>query len=532
MDRIKSRRVKGARGQRGKLLRKPFFISLLAIIALSACAPAKTFKADNNYVYSAEKITYGKAYLEIKDNTYLLHLKGSHHEMGYQYGKLLGYKFDDTLRAFESLFPKIPLGSFGRWLLNRYVYYKAGKIEKYVPAEYIEEMKGMADSFKDYNPDYRILLFFHVLHDIGHNFASSAFAVSKNAAPDGKLLIGRNADLGNRGTFDNLKTIVFYEPDKGNSFLSVCWPAMVGVISGMNDKGIVVSVMSSRSTDVSMEGMPISFLLKMILQYANTIDEAIKIISETPRMSSSSIIIGDGKNNEVVVVEASARKMAVRKSERGVIFQTNHYVSEIYKDDTKNIIARDKGDSMPRFKRLEKLITENYGRITKEKVIEFLRDHKDINNRRLPFREKGAINRIDTSYSILFSPSELRFYLAKPPGAYGRFMAFDLKGRIDGADYPEDTYIKTDAFKYELLSEDALIEAEDFISEGYLPEAVDQLKRAITYQPDNYFAYKLLGDIYLRNGLYKEAEDEYKKILEIEPPNTEIIEENRKGLKK
>ena len=505
-----------------------YIIPLLLIILLTACAPVKTFRIDSSYVYSQEKIIYNKAYLEIKDNTYLLHLKGSHREMGYQYGKLLGYKFNNTLQAFESLFPKIPMGSFGRWLLNRYVYYKAGKIEKYVPADYVEEMKGMADSFADYDPDYRILLFFHILHDLGHNFASSAFAVSEGATPDGKLLIGRNADLGNEGTFDNLKTIIFYEPDKGNSFVSICWPGMVGVISGMNDKGIVVSVMSSRSTDVSMEGMPISFLLKKILQYSSTIDEAIKIISETPRMSSSSIIVGDGKTNEAVVVEASAKKTAVRKSERGIIFQTNHYVSKIYKDDPKNIAARDKGNSMPRFMRLEKLIVENYGKITKEKVIEFLRDHKDINNRRLPYREKAGINRIDTSYSILFSPSELKFYLAKPPGAYGRFMAFDFKGRIDGADYPEDQYIKTDAFKNELLSEDALQEAEDFVKEGYLPEAVDQLKRAITFHPDNYFAYKMLGELYINIGLYKEAEAAFKKVLEIDPPNTEIIEESKK----
>jgi tetratricopeptide (TPR) repeat protein len=393
-------------------------------------------------------------------------------------------------------------------------------------------MKGMADSFADYDPDYRILLFFHVLHDLGHNFASSAFAVSKNATPDGKLLIGRNADLGNEGTFDNLKTVIFYEPDKGNSFVSICWPAMVGVISGMNDKGIVVSVMSSRSTDVSMEGMPISFLLKKILQYANSIEEAIKIISETPRMSSSSIIIADGKSNEAVVIEASARKMAVRKSERGIIFQTNHYLSSVYQDDPKNIIARDKGDSMPRFKRLEKLISENYGNITKEKVIEFLRDHKDINNRRLPYREKGAINRIDTSYSILFSPADLKFYLAAPPGAYGRFLAFNLKGRIENADYPSATILNTETFKNELLSEDALLEAEDFVKNGYLPEAIDQLKRAITFQPDNYFAYKLLGELYLKMGLNKDAEESYKKVIEIEPPNTEVIEESKKGIER
>ena len=509
---------------------KKYFIYLLFILLIS-CTANRVINKHNNYNYSIERVTYGKGYLEIKDNIFILHLKGSHHEMGYQYGKLLGYKFDDTLRAFESLFPKIPMGAFGKWLLDRYIYYKARKIEKYVPAEYIEEMKGMADSFKDYDPDYRILLFFHVLHDIGHNFASSAFAVSGEATQDGRILVGRNADLGNRGTFDNLKTIVFYEPDKGNSFVSICWPAMVGVISGMNDKGIVVSVMSSRSTDVSMEGMPISFLLKKVLQYANNIDEAVKIISETPRMSSSSIIIGDGKSNEAVVVEASARKMAVRRSERGVIFQTNHYLSSVYQDDPKNIIARDKGDSMPRFKRLEKLINENYGRITAEKVIGFLRDHKDINNRRLPFREKGAINRIDTSYSILFSPADLRFYLAAPPGAYGRFIAFDLKGRIDGAGYPEDPYVKTEPFKNELLSEDALLEAEGFIKNKYFPEAVDQLKRATTYQPDNYFAYKLLGELYLEMGLNKEAKEAFKRVIAINPPNTEIIEESRKGLR-
>jgi tetratricopeptide (TPR) repeat protein len=131
----------------------------------------------------------------------------------------------------------------------------------------------------------------------------------------------------------------------------------------------------------------------------------------------------------------------------------------------------------------------------------------------------------------LFSPSELKFYLAKPPSAYGRFRAFDLEGRIAG-DYPDDPLIKTDAFKNELLSENALVEAEDFIKNGYLPEAVDQLKRAITYQPDNYFAYKLLGELYLKTGLSKDAEEAFKKAIELDPPNTEVIEESRKGLKK
>ena len=84
--------------------------------------------------------TCGEGRLEERDGLRILHLKGTPYEMGYQHGVLL----HDEVRAglqdgiYEELVQGSPISHF---LLLRH----ARHVHSYVPLEYREEMRGLAD---------------------------------------------------------------------------------------------------------------------------------------------------------------------------------------------------------------------------------------------------------------------------------------------------------------------------------------------------------------------------------------------------
>jgi Tfp pilus assembly protein PilF len=57
---------------------------------------------------------------------------------------------------------------------------------------------------------------------------------------------------------------------------------------------------------------------------------------------------------------------------------------------------------------------------------------------------------------------------------------------------------------------------------GMNEEAQKELKRVITFDPSNVIAQKILGDIMKEEGRIDAYQENYKKILEIDPLNEEI----------
>lgn len=387
--------------------------------------------------FSTEKGVYGKGYLEERSGILVLHLKGSPYEMGYQHGMLTKHLMEKTKKAFDEAVPPIKGGRIGEWIVRKYLFWKLEKMEKYVPEEFIEELKGMAHSVTEREVDYREILLYHALRDIGQvlacpvrsnsdfsrnasdrprryesyqrgehqrtsNGACSSFVVLPLATKNRELIYGRNFDFLKGGSLENLVT--FYEPDKGNSFVSIGWPGMIGVVSGMNDKGLTVGILTAYSKDVSFDGLPSCLLMRKVLQYANNIEEAKEIIIQSKRTGPNIILLADGR--EALVVECSATKYAIRKPQDGLLFSSNHFLSPIYENDKKRKRALESGDSEARYKRMEKLLKENYGQIDVEYGIKILRD--------------DVICKENTIHSVIFLPRTLEFLIAQGPDASHR----------------------------------------------------------------------------------------------------------------
>jgi penicillin V acylase-like amidase (Ntn superfamily) len=90
------------------------------------------------------------------------------------------------------------------------------------------------------------MLNYHAAHDIGHALqnmnlvACTAFEVKGDKSVDSSMLIGRNMDFSSGDKFAENKIIAFCKPDRGYNFCYITWPGMIGVVSGMNNQGLLL----------------------------------------------------------------------------------------------------------------------------------------------------------------------------------------------------------------------------------------------------------------------------------------------------
>ena len=88
--------------------------------------------------------------------------------------------------------------------------------------------------------------------------------------------------------------------------MNIGWAGFTGVISGMNDKGIAISekgyggpgeespgILEPQPKE-TIEGIPMIFLLKKVLQHANSVDETTGIMKSADKTNYFVYVVGDG----------------------------------------------------------------------------------------------------------------------------------------------------------------------------------------------------------------------------------------------
>ena len=163
-------------------------------------------------------------------------------------------------------------------------------------------------------------------------------------------MIGRNFDFYVGDAFAENKQVAFYVPEQGYRFASVGWPGMIGVLSGMNETGLTVTINAAKSAVPTGSATPISILTREILQYAATIDEAFAIAQKRETFVSESILIGSAKDGKAAIIEKSPEKTVLfTGKEANRLICTNHYQSEEFSKDERNMENIRTSDSPYRF---------------------------------------------------------------------------------------------------------------------------------------------------------------------------------------
>ena len=363
------------------------------------------------------------------------YIEGQPFERGVIEGKLCKELQQQQEAAFAEQIHRLVPSNFYLHFLGYFTRVFNRNLEDNIPLEYKQEIYGeslYAPHEYDYiGEPYDRLLNYHAAHDIGHALQSLAlvgctsFSAWDEYTADSSLLIGRNFDFYVGDKFSENKIVYFCKPTEGNKFAMITWAGFMGCVSGMNDKGITVTINAAKSDIPSGSATPISLLAREILQYASTIDEAYAIAKKRKTFVSESLMIGSGLEHSTALIEKSPSKTALFTSKKHLLLCTNHYQSDSFKNDKNNVANIATSASEYRYERLAELLKENPS-LDYTSVAKILRDQKGKNGKNIGMGNEKAMNQLIAHHSIIFQPEKRRFWISTQPYQLGQYICYDF----------------------------------------------------------------------------------------------------------
>lgn len=435
---------------------------LIALIVLYRTADMKQPRLSADSLPSYELVmtdslrAYGPHKLILnKSGLWELHIQGSPFERGYATGQLM----PDLLYYQEKVFVDqirriIPSDSYLKFLRFLLVIFNRN-LGSYIPQENREEIYGISlsctEEFNAIGNPYERQLNYHAAHDIGHAMQDymlvgcSSFAIWGEESADSTLLVGRNFDFYVGDDFARNKLLTFCTPDSGYRFVSIGWPGMTGVLSGMNAAGLTVTINAAKSTIPTSAAMPISVLTRHILQYASNVEEAYVIARKYQTFVSESILIGSVVDNGAWIIEKSPDKIDLYPAVGNRTVCTNHFQSKAFQNDKRNLENIATSDSPYRFERLEELL-DTAVPVDYLDAAAVLRNRFGVGGEDLGLGNPWAINQLIAHHSVIFRPEKKLMWVSTAPWQMGEYIAYSLEGPVDSLTIPADPFMEDPTF--------------------------------------------------------------------------------------
>ena len=467
------------------------------------------------------------------------HIKGDAIERGATYGVLCGELLKQQEDAFyHRLLELIPSRRWMKPLHNIIILFNRN-MARHIPEEYRNEIYAMShsasDQYNDYSTKYVRQLNYHAAHDIGHAMQEymlvgcTSFAVWGSRSATGELIVARNFDFYLGDDFAKNRVVHFVEPTDGYRFVSLAWPGMMGVVSGMNEHGLTITLNALKGDIPTTSAMPISLLARHIMQHATTIDEAYAIAKKAKCFVSESMLVASAKDGCAAIIEKTPKCTAIYRSEENQILCTNHAQSEELKGHKHNLENIANSDSPYRYERLQELVERNTP-IDVESAIAILRDTRGKGDSDIGLGNEKAVNQLIAFHSVVFEPTKLRLWVSTAPWQLGEFVCYDLNKIFSGELNNRECYT---------LEELTIPADEAAIAEicpritrfrelcatlrTHTKEHTHIAEEVITefsiLNPSHYLTHDLLGDYMMAMGDRAKATTYWQRALELEIPH-------------
>lgn len=470
-----------------------------------------------------------------------LYVEGNPFERGLAIGNLTADLHETQEFVFLSQLKEFVPSAFRRWLLKYFVLWFTRNIDEYITDEskceiYGTSVAGPDDKYAFIAPRYRRLLNYHAAHDIANflkdrNLAGcSSFALWGTRSSDKSLIVGRNFDFYGGEHFDDNKIVYFYNPAKGFKFVSISWAGMTGVLSGMNEKGISVTINAAKGRMPKKIGTPITLVVREILQYAANIKDAVRIAQKRQTFVSQSILVASAPDKKAVVLEKSPTNLFVREGEGDYIICTNHFLGSIFQDESKSgerrPLSKLQSGSQYRYERVFELIRE-HPIFDARMCATILRDQKGPKGKNIGMGNPKTINQLVGHHSVILKPSQQLLWVSVGPYKLGKYVAYDLKkifalqevtGNQEIYDKSltigEDDFLVNGGYARYLLYKSLRKKVSDYVSGKNTDKpGASVIDRLIESNPEYYDVYSLAGDYCMKTRDSLKAKEYYAQAL-------------------
>jgi predicted choloylglycine hydrolase len=398
----------------GWLILASILLSLTLGCSIPSTGPQKTLTPE-----IIEQGVYGKSRKYLKNGLSVVYLRGTPYEIGLAHGKLCKKEIEELNASFFNLYDRLAEDPHNKWIEL------SGQLEKNIPKEYIDEMRGISDGS---NIEYNKILFINTLSTISMKDSCLAFAFQNS---NSEIITLRQDDEFKNTDFHRKMVLFIIKPDEGIGFAAIITPGWVDGETGINEKGITVSQNNIGIKQKKWDVMPITVLSRYMLQYSETINDADRLLDEQQTYPGRLIFVSS--RNGASVFEFVNTEKARINMKNGFLALSNHA----------RVIPsrRSGGSSVKRLSILEEFLTQNGDKMSIEKAIELVRT---------PYLSRDNFwdrLRVHNRQAYIFSPGTLNFWIALPPSdikkpaCYGPYIGFNLMQELYGSgQFPSPKY--------------------------------------------------------------------------------------------
>lgn len=353
---------------------------------------------------------YGESKRYRRHGIDVVYLTGTPYEIGVAHGVLCEREIKSLNKKFFRIYDRLKETPQQDWLKL------SNQLEKNIPVEYIEEMRGIAQGA---DIDYKKILFINTLTSLSMKDSCFAFSFINS---DNRIITFRQDDELRKTDFHRNTMLFIIKPEQGFGFAAMLTPGWVDGETGINEVGITVSQNNIGIRQKIWDVMPITILSRSMLQYSKTIDDVEKMLDDQQAYPGRLIFVSS-KQTASVFEFANTEKARI-DMESGFLALSNH---------ARVLPSRKMGSgSEKRLSFVQQVLSDSGHQMTIEKAIELVRT---------PLISRDTFwdrRRVQNRQAYIFSPATLDFWIALPPSSpgkpacHGEYAGFNLPHELYG----------------------------------------------------------------------------------------------------
>lgn len=192
--------------------------------------------------------------------------------------------------------------------------------QTYVPKEYLEEINGVR---KYCNFTENQLLITNLYYDaLKFVFGCTSFSYLGQK----ERFHARNLDWwSEKNALKEHSKIFHFKKANEIIYSSVGWPGFIGILSGMRVNAYSITLNAVLSDESPNFALPVTLLIRQVLEFEEDFDSAVKSLCETPIASDCLLMIVGKEADQACVIERTPTNFAIRSPENNQLIVTNDY---------------------------------------------------------------------------------------------------------------------------------------------------------------------------------------------------------------
>ncbi len=392
------------------MLKQPMWNGCILFMMLAlACGAAGASSSDGRLQ---------KAYRFQKGGWTYVHLEGSPSDIGYQHGYLLAPEIADAFEAIK-LFDT-------RETQRDWEFFRTTAREMlwpHIDTEYQQELQGIADGAKaqGVNLDVYDIVALNAFEEVPDYYVPwlnkqqkvagapklkspgncSAFIATGSTTKDHQIVIAHN-NWTSYLAGERWVVVFDIQPEHGNRILMDGFP---GVITSDDDFGVnSAGIMVTETTITQFEGWdpngkPEFMRSRKAMQYANSIDDYVRIIKEGNNGGyANDWLVGDRKTGEIAYLELGLKNTPLWRTKDGYFVSSNFARDpKLIKEETTFDTNDASSSPNARHARWEELMKQEHGKVDVALAEQFLSDHFDSFEKKEQADERSLCGHVDVS---------------------------------------------------------------------------------------------------------------------------------------